>query len=80
MPHFMIILILYINLLNLFSIKKCLFLTIMEPLTRAIFEDNFCYFGTKQLVLDTHRDTSECSTLCVCAKIKPKFAPYLELW
>ena len=33
MPHFMIMFILYINLLNLSWIKKCLFLRNMEHLT-----------------------------------------------
>ena len=32
LPHFMIVLIPYINLLNLYSIIKCLFLRNMEPL------------------------------------------------
>ena len=32
MPHFMIVLILYINLLNLSWIIKCVFLMNMEPL------------------------------------------------
>ena len=36
MPHFIIVLILYINLLNLSSIKKCLFLSNMEPLKKLL--------------------------------------------
>ena len=36
MPHFIIALILYINLLNLSSIKKCLFLSNMEPLKKLL--------------------------------------------
>ena len=32
MPHFMIVLIFYVNLLNLSLIKKCLFLRNMKPL------------------------------------------------
>ena len=32
MPHFMIVLIPYIYLLNLFLDKQCLFLRVMEPL------------------------------------------------
>ena len=35
MPHFMIILIPYINLLNFFLDKKCLFLKNMEPLNNV---------------------------------------------
>ena len=40
MPHFMIVLIPHIHLLNLFWIIKCLFLRNMEPLT-SLFEDIF---------------------------------------
>ena len=36
MPHFMIVLIPYINLFNLSWIKKCLFLRTMEPLKYVI--------------------------------------------
>ena len=36
MPHFMIVLIPYINLLNLSWIKKCLFLRNMESLRQRI--------------------------------------------
>ena len=39
MPQFMIVLISYISLLNLFWITKCLFLRNMEPLSLAL-----CYF------------------------------------
>ena len=58
MPHFMTILILYINLLNLSWIKKCLFLRNMEPLneiatlnvsvlpTQLMIADNFCWLKT----------------------------------
>ena len=37
MPHFMIVLIAYINLLNLSGMKKCLFLRNMEPLMSKYF-------------------------------------------
>ena len=36
MPHFMIVLIPYINLLNLFWIIKCIFSRNMEPLKEVI--------------------------------------------
>ena len=41
MPHFMIIFIPYINLLNLSWIKKCLFLKNMEPLKMWIYSNNW---------------------------------------
>ena len=36
MPHFMIVLIPYINLLNIFLKIKCLFLRTKEPLTSSL--------------------------------------------
>ena len=35
MPHFMLVLMLYINLFNLFWIKKCLNLRNMEPIKQV---------------------------------------------
>ena len=40
MPYFMIVLISYINLLNLSWVKKCLFLRNMEPLTFTTDKEN----------------------------------------
>ena len=42
MPHFMLVSLLHINLLNLSWIIKCLFLSNMEPLmAKEEYDDNF---------------------------------------
>ena len=43
MPHFMTVLILYINLLNLSWIIKCLFLKNMEPLKQTKKKNSLCH-------------------------------------
>ena len=63
MPHFMIVLILYINLLNLSWIKKCLFLRNMEPLnivlilrTASFIHKTLKCMSTKMVNEQIHRD------------------------
>ena len=55
MPHFMIVLILHINSLNLSLIKKCLFLRNMEPLNKV---------GVRTTMVSwSNRDTEICNKI-----------------
>ena len=50
MPHFMIVLILYLHFLNLSWMIKCLFLRNMEPLT-TIRENRYTFSGGYSIIM-----------------------------